>query len=278
VVETLIEKGLKAVPVVEEGQLRGIITGGDLLARSGMGLRLSLQRTLPPHVFAEQIRQLDAEGKTAKDIMSSPVITVSEDDHITNAVALMTEKGIKRIPVVNHQGELVGILSRLDILALVSSSSPSADFFPSASGASARTAGDVMFRDVPTVDPECPLNDVVTQILSTPLRRVVVVDEEHHILGIIVDRDLVKAFPHGKTGGLTNILSHLSSKPQGILNLTGSAADVMNKDVFSVRPDTPLAAVVQTMIDKRIKRLTVADEDNRLVGMVSRESILHTFG
>jgi hypothetical protein len=48
----------------------------------------------------------------------------------------------------------------------------------------------------------------------------------------------------------------------------------MSKDVFFVRPDTPLTEVIQTMIDKRIKRLVVGDEERRLVGMVSRESIL----
>jgi len=274
VVELMIEKELKSLLVLEGEKIVGIITGGDLLARTGMSLRLSLQRTLPADILSGQIRHLAEEGKTAKDIMTSPVITIGEDDHITQATTLMVEKNIKRLPVVDKLGKLTGILSRVDILALVASGGPSSELFPTAIGGAARTAGDVMFRDIPTVSPESSLSEVINKILSTPLRRVVVTDEERHILGIIVDRDLVKAMPHGKTGGLRNILSHFTHTPVEATNLNGEAGEVMSKDVYFVRPDTPLTEVIQTMIDKRIKRLVVGDEDRRLVGMVSRESIL----
>ncbi|MCL4529937.1 MAG: CBS domain-containing protein [Chloroflexi bacterium] len=80
--------------------------------------------------------------------------------------------------------------------------------------------------------------------------------------------------PRGKTGSLRNILSHLSHTPLGMLDMTGEAGDVMIRDVISVRPDTPLVNVIQTMIDKKIKRIVVADAEKRLAGMISRESIL----
>jgi len=274
VVELMIKKGLKALLVIEHEKILGIITGGDLLARTGMRLRLSLQRTLPADILFEQIRRLAEEGKTAKDIMTSPVITIEQDKHITQATALMVEKNIKRLPVLDKHGKLAGILSRVDVLALVASSGPSSELFPAVAGTAARTAGDIMLRDVPTVGPESSLNEVVNKILSTPLRRVVVTDEERHILGIIVDRDLIKTMPHGKTGGLRNILSYLSHTPVDVANLKGEAGDVMSKEVYFVQPDTPLAEVIQTMIDKRIKRLVVGDEERHLVGMISRESIL----
>lgn len=94
------------------------------------------------------------------------------------------------------------------------------------------------------------------------------------MLGIIVDTDLVKAGPQAKGGGLQNILSRLLHVPVDPLSLEGTASDVMSKEVFSVGPDAPLTDVIQMMIEKRIKRLVVADEEKRLVGMVSRESIL----
>jgi len=274
VVELLIEKGLKATPVVENGKIIGIITGGDLLARAGMGLRISLQRILPADLFSEQIRQLAEEGKTAKDIMTSPVVTIDDDEHVTRAAALMSEKNIKRLPVVNKQGELVGVISRLDILALVASGGPSSELFPAIAGATARTAGDIMFRNVPTVTLDANLNEVINKILTTPLRRVVVTDEGRHVLGIIVDTDLVKATPQRKAGWLPNILSRFSNVPTELVNFTENAGDVMTREVFAVQPDTPLTDVIRLMIDKQIKRLVVTDEDKRLVGMVSRESIL----
>jgi CBS domain-containing protein len=132
-----------------------------------------------------------------------------------------------------------------------------------------------MFRDVPTVMPDTNLNEVVNKILSTPLRRVVVTDERRHVMGIIVDTQLVKAGLHDRRPGLQNILARLVHAPIDPLSLEGTARDVMNKEVFSVRPDTPLAEVIQIMVEKRIKRLVVTDEERRLLGMVSRESILN---
>ena len=274
VVELLIEKGLKATPVVENGKIIGIITGGDLLTRAGMGLRISLQRVLPANIFSEQIQHLAEEGKTAKDIMTSPVVTIGADEHVTKAAALMAEKNIKRLPVVNKQGELVGIISRLDILALIASGGSSSELFLAIAGASARTAGDIMFRNVPTVALDANLNEVINKILATPLRRVVVTDEGRHVLGIIVDTDLVKATPYKKAGWLPNILSRFSNAPTDLVNFTEKAVDVMSREVFAVQPDTPLTDVIRLMVDKQIKRLVVTDEEKRLAGMVSRESIL----
>ncbi|PWH15453.1 MAG: hypothetical protein DDG58_11480 [Ardenticatenia bacterium] len=273
--QLLVEKQLKAVPVVDGGHIVGIITGGDLLARAGMELRLSLQRTLPPHILSRQIQKLAEEGKTARDIMTSPVITIGEDEPVLQAAALMSQKNIKRLPVVNQQGELVGIISRLDIMAMVAASGVTTEMLPTITGGAARVAGDIMFRDVPTVMPDTNLNEVVNKILSTPLRRVVVTDERRHVMGIIVDTQLVKAGLHDRRPGLQNILARLVHAPIDPLSLEGTARDVMNKEVFSVRPDTPLAEVIQIMVEKRIKRLVVTDEERRLLGMVSRESILN---
>ncbi len=273
--QLLVEKQLKAVPVVDGGRIVGIITGGDLLARAGMELRLSLQRTLPPDVLARQIQKLAEEGKTARDIMTAPVITIGENEPVLQAAALMSQKNIKRLPVVNQQGELVGIISRLDILALVAAGGVTTELLPIITGSSVRVAGDIMFRDVPTVMPDTHLNEVVNKILSTPLRRVVVTDERRRVLGIIVDTQLLKAGLHDRRPGLQNILARLVHAPVEPLSLEGTARDVMNKEVFSVRPDTPLAEVIQIMVEKRIKRLVVTDEERRLLGMVSRESILN---
>jgi predicted transcriptional regulator len=80
--------------------------------------------------------------------------------------------------------------------------------------------------------------------------------------------------PHKKAGWLLNTLSRFTNAPTELLNFTEKASDVMSREVFYVQPDTPITEVIRIMIDKQIKRLVVTDEENRLVGMVSRESIL----
>jgi CBS domain-containing protein/nucleotide-binding universal stress UspA family protein len=274
VVKLMIERGLKALPVVEEGKVVGIITGGDLLSRAGMEWRLSIQRILPERLFAKQIQRLSEEGKTARDIMTTPVITTNELESVEKAAQIMIKHQFKRLPVLNEQGEMTGIISRMDILALAASWGLSNEIFPAMNGTVAQFAEDIMFRDVPTVAPDAPISEVINEIVSTPLRRVVVVDTRRRVLGIIVDTNLIKAAQSEKSGSLQNLLNLFSTPREGLVRVTGQASDIMDRHVFTVRPGTAIEEVIQLMIDKRIKRLVVTDNENCLMGMVSRESIL----
>lgn len=275
VVKLMVERGLKALPVVEEGKVIGIITGGDLLSRAGMDWRLSIQRILPEHLFTKQIQRLSEEGKTARDIMSSPVITINESETVAKATRLMTEHQVKRLPVLNAQGILTGIISRMDILALAASWNLSTELFPAMAETGAQTAGDIMSTNVPTVDPDSPLGDVINEIVSTPLRRVIVVDDNQRVMGIIVDTNLIKVSQREQSGRFQNFLTLFSGKQDQIIRFAGQASDVMDRQVFSVKFDTPLKDVIQTMLDKHIKHMVVTDNENRLMGIVSRESILN---
>lgn len=276
VVELLIRRQIKAVPVVDDGRVVGIITGGDLLQRAGMGLRLSLQRMLPPETLAEQLRELSAQGKTAADVMTTPVITVHDGVKVSEAARIMVEKHVKRLPVIDAQDRLVGIVSRLDVLATVAPVAQGGDVFPAFPVRALRTAGDVMFRDVPTVSPNAPLNEVLNKLVATPLRRVVVIDELRRVLGIILDADLLARVSLRQPPSLLRtLISRLSLVPAEIPVWSGSAAEVMTRSVLSVHEDTPLAEVVQIMLEKRVKRLVVVDGEGRLVGMVDRQSVLH---
>jgi predicted transcriptional regulator len=94
----LTSRKIKGVPVVDaEGRLIGIITQADI------------------------VRAL-AEGKTeakVKDYMSSPVITIREDEDLLKAIRVMSERGVGRLVVVDEAGRLVGIITRTDILKYV---------------------------------------------------------------------------------------------------------------------------------------------------------------
>ena len=276
VVELLIRRRIKSVPVLDSGRVAGIITGGDLLQRAGMGLRLSLQRSLPPAELAEGMRELAAQRKTAADVMSAPVTTVRADAKVAEAVQLMAHKRFKRLPVVNDECELVGIVSRLDVLAAAASAVASADALPAIQPGAGPAARDVMFREVPTVSPNAGLGEVVDRLLATPLRRVVVVDDARRVLGIVVDGDLLErvrvgAAPHT----LAALLGRLASGSREALNLSGTASDVMERQVYAVGEDAPLVEVLRLMLDQRVKRVVVTDAQGRLAGMIDRASLLN---
>lgn len=275
VVELLVRRRLKAVPVLEEGRVVGIITGGDLLQRAGMGLRLSVQRSLPPAELAAQLRELAAQQKTAADIMSRPVITVRAEARVSDAVMLMTRERVKRLPVVDERGALVGIVSRLDVLAAAASGAAGAEALPALQPGAGQAARDVMFRDVPTVAPDADLGEVVDRLLATPLRRVVVVDEARRVLGIIVDDDLLARVRGGAAPRVWSaLLGRLARGSQEPLDLTGRAADVMERQVYTVAEDAALADVLRVMLEHRVKRIVVTDAEGRLAGMVDRAALL----
>jgi len=67
-----------------------------------------------PKKYNEELHK--ALGQSVKEVMTAKVITISPDKSMREAAHLMHDKRIRRLPVVNDQGELVGILTRGDIV------------------------------------------------------------------------------------------------------------------------------------------------------------------
>ena len=87
----------------DDGKVVGVVTETDLVA-------LVAGRRHRRHRAAEQA--------TAGDLMSHPAVTVGPDDPVTTAALLMRKRRLQRLPVVNRDGELVGIVSRSDVLSV----------------------------------------------------------------------------------------------------------------------------------------------------------------
>jgi len=73
-------------------------------------------RDIVVEVLAEDV---DPKALTVRDVMSTPVVTVRSDEELAVAIGLMRSHGVRRIPVVNAEGGLEGIVSVDDILELV---------------------------------------------------------------------------------------------------------------------------------------------------------------
>lgn len=279
VMDAMLGRDIKAVPVVADGRVLGIITGGDLLQRGGMAVRLDLHQDLPEPVREEQARGMDAAGTTARDVMTAPVLTIGIRAKVPEAARLMAEKKIKRLPVLDENGKLAGIVSRIDVLRTIAAAASVADTLPELPGDLRGLARDVMFHDVPMVAPETPLNQVLGKIMSSSLRRVVVVDPQRKVLGVILDRDLLSRFEKKtRTSVLQALLEPFSRHPPSAPQLEGTAVDVMRANVFSVMEDTPVSQILQEMVRRKAKRLVVTDGRGRLSGMVDRDQMLKAIG
>lgn len=77
---------------------------------------------------------------------------------------------------------------------------------------------------------------------------------------------------------LNELLVNAARKRAAPEALTGAARDVMKTEVFTVRPDTSVADVVRFLVEKMAKRLVVADDAGRLLGMVDRDRLLCALG
>ena len=113
-VELIEQHRISALPVVDaHRRVLGVVSEADLLLKEG---QLDLQRH---HVFESHRRREEREkasGTAARELMSSPAVTIGSEASIRDAAKLMHDRGIKRLPVVDGEGKLVGIISRSDVL------------------------------------------------------------------------------------------------------------------------------------------------------------------
>ena len=105
-------------PVIDaEGKVIGVVSEADLLAKEAQaeGHAAGLGRIggILHHREHEK-----AEGLTAGDLMTHPAVTVRPDDTAEHAARMMYSLQVKRLPVVDPGGCLVGIISRADVLAV----------------------------------------------------------------------------------------------------------------------------------------------------------------
>jgi CBS domain-containing protein len=131
--ERLIAHHISGMPVVSvNGDLVGIVTEADLLHKESGQLSGGLFSFVQRSGDARK-----AEGLVVADVMTSPVVTVTESTSVREIARLMTRRRINRVPVV-RDGEVVGIVSRADVLRALAR--PDAEV--------AEAVGDVLLREL----------------------------------------------------------------------------------------------------------------------------------
>jgi CBS domain-containing protein len=123
VAKLMINLRISGVPVLDRnGQLVGIVTEGDLLRRVETGTERRLSRwsewfSANAQMAAEYVK---SHARRVEDVMTRQVVTVGELEDLDEIAELMESNGIKRVPVV-HDGKIVGIVSRADLLQVLAS-------------------------------------------------------------------------------------------------------------------------------------------------------------
>jgi len=131
--KVLLANHISAVPVVDPGgKMVGIVSEADLMHRTESGTERPSSWWLSlisgdRHIAAEYVQSHAAK---VKDVMTSDVRTAQPDTPLVEIADMFEEKHIKRVPIVNAAGDLVGIVSRANIIQGIVSARPRLEINP----------------------------------------------------------------------------------------------------------------------------------------------------
>lgn len=119
----MINRHISGLPVVDpDGCVLGIVTEGDLLRR--VEVHTDSHSKTWRDLFASNAGlatdYLKSHARKARDLMTAPVVGVTEDALLAEIADLMEQRHIKRVPVL-REGRLVGMISRIDLIRVLAS-------------------------------------------------------------------------------------------------------------------------------------------------------------
>jgi CBS-domain-containing membrane protein len=108
----LREYGVSAFPVIDDDRkVIGVVSEADMLTKE------AVDQGVVSGILHHR-DQAKARGVNAGDLMTTAVVAVRPEDTVEHAAKLMYDRGIKRLPVTDADGRLVGIISRADVLSV----------------------------------------------------------------------------------------------------------------------------------------------------------------
>jgi len=268
--------------VDNDGKVVGMVSDNDLLTRGGMNVTISLKKATDLDYVRELHESLENANRKVSEVMTREVVTTAPDTILGRAAKLMVEKHLKRLPVVDSDGKLVGILGRLDVLSTIAAVHLS-EWHPEARSAGPdATVDGVMTRDVPSVHESATIEEVFELLVSSSHKRVVVIDDKRHVAGIIADSDLISKVSRESWPGVMELLvskvpiERISAPARKHIQKLRArfARELMTRDVITVREKMPVVSALALSAEKRVKRLPVVDAEGALVGIVGRTEMM----
>ena len=122
-------------------------------------------------------------NRTAADIMTKRVVTLSPDDDIYAAMRVLLKKKISGAPVVHEAGAVVGVLSEKDCLKVLTA--------VAYDGVPGGKVSNYMTGKVDAVAPSTSVYDLITRFVQTHYRRLPVTDSDGRLLGQVSRRDVL---------------------------------------------------------------------------------------
>jgi len=266
----MLKNKVKATPVVDSsGRVVGILTDEDLLERAGIHQRLSVAIRMDANEINQELSNLEKSSLFVRDVMTQPVITAQESETLGVATSRMVQSGLKRLPVVNRDGKLVGVLSRLDILRQVAKITYEIPAPHIPTGA-VKTVSDIMSSEIPMVNQDDDLSLIIEKFSKSDSHRLIVVNDEGVGIGLLSDSDIVTRVQPTKRRGILDALKNIGKPPVG----KETAFDLMSPGLLTIPPDTSIVDALKRMLADSRKWMVVVDDKGHPLGLVDRQMML----
>lgn len=237
--QIMLWREIRHLPVLHGGRVVGMLSEQALLGRMSTG---------------EGSHRLVG---TVGDVIDRTIRSVRPSDDVADVAAVLVTSKIDAVPVI-EAGKLVGIVTTTDLLSHVAQVPVPAKQTP-------RDAESVMTSKIVAVHPGERLIDAAAIMVAEGTRHLPVVDGVNRILGILSDRDVRAA-----VGDPISSLEDGTSASVYRLRVS----DAMTANPRTVSPETTLEEVVAILVRERFGALLVADEADKLLGIVSYIDVL----
>ena len=133
---------------------------------------------------------------------------------------------------------------------------------------------DVMTKNVITVTKYDSIMDVADILSEQNISGLPVVDKEKKVVGIITQADILSVVGVRREHTLKDLLKFMVGEPLPHRRLGDIVGDIMTSPAVTIRPDANIAEAVRILDDRKFRRLTVVDDNNVLIGIITRADIL----
>ncbi|OGW32031.1 MAG: hypothetical protein A2X59_05585 [Nitrospirae bacterium GWC2_42_7] len=137
---------------------------------------------------------------------------------------------------------------------------------------------DAMTRDIIAVGKFEDINNAVKLLAEKNISGLPVVDKDNKVVGIISEADVVSMVGSRRAHTFKEILGSIVGYPLPERKKGHIVGDIMTSPAVTVYPDAEISEAVRLMDAHRIRRLIVVDNDQRLVGLLSRSDIVKAMG
>lgn len=243
-IQIMAREGFRRIPIVNPGTkvLKGIITATDIINYLGGGEKFEIIKQRFDGNFFKAMNQ------PVRLIMTKNVVSVKTNTKISDAIALMKEKNLGGLPVVNDERQVKAIITERDIIHVF------------ADRISNITVSQIMSSKVITALDRTTIFEAEKTMVTYGFRRLPLLSNDK-LIGIITVMDIIRFF------GSSEIFRHLQSGTI-IQVLNTSALSIAQKEVLTVESNKDVGQAAKIMRDKNVGALPVV-ENQKLVGIIT---------